>query len=153
MAFHWSTHHVLLSCMTGWSKPVACEAYAGGTSKVPVMKTDQSSVLHAQLQQTSLHVVLLADSRLQALVVHLPNLLLSDVSHFTGTGGTYIFRFPTRKGYSNIRMPFNAFRPSSPGEPSLDSNNVNLTDIAIRFEPGGRYMANEVCCYPLYCSN
>lgn len=61
------------------------------------------------------------------------------VSHFVGTGGTYIFRFPTKKGYSNIRMPFNAFRPSSSGEPALDANNLNLTDIAIRFEPGGRY--------------
>ena len=57
----------------------------------------------------------------------------------TGTGGSYLFRFPTRKGYSNIRMPFNAFRPTAAGEPSLDSNNLNLTDVAIRFETGGRY--------------
>ena len=35
-------------------------------------------------------------------------------------------------------MPFNAFRPSTPGEPPLDSNNLNLTDIAIRFQPKGR---------------
>ena len=55
-----------------------------------------------------------------------------------GTGAAYTFRFPTRKGYANTRMPFNAFRPLTPGEPPLDANTLNLTQIAIRFEVGGR---------------
>lgn len=58
----------------------------------------------------------------------------------TGTGAAYTFRFPTRKGYANTRMPFNAFRPLTPGEPPLDANTLNLAQIAIRFEVGGRNM-------------
>jgi len=56
-----------------------------------------------------------------------------------GTGAAYTFRFPTRKGYTNTRMPFNAFRPLTPGEPPLDANTLDLAQIAIRFEVGGRY--------------
>ena len=50
MAFHWSKHQVLLSCMTAWSKHVASDAYAAGTCKVPIMTgpdTVQVSVLRA----------------------------------------------------------------------------------------------------------
>lgn len=56
----------------------------------------------------------------------------------TGTGGLYTFRFPTKIGYSNIRMPFNAFRPETSGEPALEDNTSNLSRIALRFEVAGR---------------
>ena len=56
----------------------------------------------------------------------------------SGTGGQYLFRFRSQQGYSIIRMPFNAFRPISPGEPPLDANTQNLTGIALRFELEGR---------------
>ncbi|KAL3155322.1 hypothetical protein ABBQ38_010886 [Trebouxia sp. C0009 RCD-2024] len=59
----------------------------------------------------------------------------------TGTGATYVFRFPTKRGYSNIRMPFNAFRPTLAGEPPLESNHINLAQIALRFEPDGRNLS------------
>ena len=58
--------------------------------------------------------------------------------YIAGTGGLYTFRFPTKIGYSNIRMPFNAFRPETSGEPALEDNTSNLLRIALRFEVAGR---------------
>ena len=57
---------------------------------------------------------------------------------FVGTGATYSYRLPSKKGYSRIRMPFNAFRPTSSGDPPLSTCIHNLTHVAIRFEPGSR---------------
>lgn len=56
----------------------------------------------------------------------------------TGTGATYQYRLPSKKGYARIRMPFNAFRPTQSGEPPLHTCIHNLTHIAIKFEPGSR---------------
>lgn len=113
----------------------------------------------AQLQPNATAYALPVDCSAKVHLLNLAHTALSSclrieshVTYCTGTGATYGFRFPAKKGYSKIRMPFNAFRPANAGEPLLDSKNLNLTHIAIRFEPDGRYSSTPCGVPPLELS-
>lgn len=60
-------------------------------------------------------------------------LLETDPSEDDPKPRQYFVRFPTRLGYSRVRIPFNSFRPMDPESPPLDPFLVHT--LAFRFEP------------------
>ncbi|CAM6019204.1 unnamed protein product [Sphagnum balticum] len=60
-------------------------------------------------------------------------LLETDSTENDSTSRLYVARFPTRLGYSRVRIPFSTFRPINPEDPPLDPFLVRT--LAIRFEP------------------
>jgi hypothetical protein len=60
-------------------------------------------------------------------------LLETDPSEDDPQPRQYFTRFPTRLGYSRVRIPFSSFRPMDPEAPPLDPFLVHT--LAFRFEP------------------
>ena len=86
---------------------------------------------------------------------HLPPLPPPPPSYPTDLG-KYQARFPTKLGYSTVRLPYAAFSPEGPGQAVLDPQYIKHIGIRYRGQGrgqgggGGREKEDLVCRFPSY---